>query len=121
MEEGKTNLLEKTRDKLGRFVAGTKGNTAPNPTGKNGFTIAKQIEDALNNEAKRAGYKDFYVFAAHRALISDTVLVALLKKIVPDKVATEGEAIKFINFIYAYRNSNPNSPIRLNEQSAKPA
>jgi len=79
-------LMDKNKDKLGRFVKGSK----PNPTGKNGYTLASEIEQALNNESKRQGYNNFPKYVAKRALINDNVLIAVLKKICPDLIRGEG-------------------------------
>ena len=77
---------EKIKVKDGRFVKGQMAN----PSGKNGYTLVTEIEKALNSQCKRQGYKDFPKFVAERALASDTVLVAVLKKICPDLIQGEG-------------------------------
>jgi len=71
--------------KNGRFA---KGNNA-NPKGNNQFTSLVPLIEAL----KKAGVKhkeDFWDFVAKRARTSDTVLNAILKKLLPDKVQGEG-------------------------------
>lgn len=80
----KSVLSEKNQDKLGKFV---KGNNA-NPTGKNGFTAAKQLTEAIVRQGKRRG-EDFWDMAASRAYTNDQVLIAILKKFIPDKQALE--------------------------------
>lgn len=76
----------KNQDNLGRFVKGNKSN----PTGANGYTTVRKIEEALENKAKQCGYKDFSSYVAERVLINDAVLMAVLKKLIPDKLQGEG-------------------------------
>lgn len=106
---------ESGRDNKGRFIKGKSGN----PGGRSAYIDL--IVAALEKESKRQGFKSFADVVANRALTNETVLVAVLRKIVPDRLATEGEAAKFFNFIYAYRNSNPNSPVRTDERTNQSA
>uniref|UniRef100_A0A6H1ZWX7 Uncharacterized protein n=1 Tax=viral metagenome TaxID=1070528 RepID=A0A6H1ZWX7_9ZZZZ len=89
-----TNLLEKTkltgRNNKGQFVKGFVGN----PTGNNQFDFLKDLVDALQNESKRQGFENFSDVIAKRALQYETVLIAVLKKVIPDKIEHSGE-IKF--------------------------
>ncbi len=85
--------IVKARD--GRFV---KGQVA-NPRGSNGYTTVKTIEQALNKKAKRKGFKNFPAYVAERALINDAVLVAVLKKIVPDQIEGKGFASNLRQYI----------------------
>ena len=82
------NQHELRRDGNGRFVKGQRS-FGPNPTGKNGFTSIKSLIDALNKHSKKVG-KDFWDYVAERASINDAVLMAILKKLLPDKVSGEG-------------------------------
>lgn len=78
--------LKPFQDEGGKFKKGI----APNPEGSNGYTTVKRIEDALNDKAKQKGFKDFPAFVAKRAISNDIVLIAVLKKILPDKIQGEG-------------------------------
>ena len=69
------------RDNKGRFVEGSSGN----PTGKNaGRPPILDMEAALL-EAQRIHNKSFIEHFIERAYKSDTVAIALAKKILPDK------------------------------------
>ncbi len=88
----KTCTQEKTkqtagRDNKGRFVKGVSGN----PSGRNDHTFVEELTAALENESKRQGYINFADVVAKRALQYETVLIAVLKKVCPDKVALSGE------------------------------
>ena len=74
------------QDIKGRFVKGNKAN----PTGSNGYTTVRKLEEALNDKAKQKNYKDFPSYVAERALINDQVLIAVLKKLIADKIKGEG-------------------------------
>ena len=102
------------RDSKGRFKKGVCGN--PKGYNSQARSFIENLIEALESASKRLGYKDFASVVSTRALTSDTVLIAVLRKIVPDRVATEGDAIKFINLIYGHRERLPNSPIRDQEQ-----
>jgi len=99
MTEKKTNLLDKSvlktgRNKKGQFIAGTKGADSPNATGRNGFMTIRALTDVLEN--KKFYNKDnkkilkFWEYVVHRASKNDTVLMAILKKLLPDKLQGEG-------------------------------
>jgi len=98
------NNIKNGRDVNGRFVKGHRFSAGPHNI------IVYDLIEALENKAKRRKYPNFLSYVADRAWINDQVLMAVLKKILPDRVATEGEVLKVFNLIYAYRNSNPNSP-----------
>ena len=73
------------RDNNGRFVKGHSGN----PKGSNQFTSIVPLIEALKKEGIKRG-QGFYEMVATRAWMSDTLLIAILKKILPDKVHNEG-------------------------------
>lgn len=73
-----------------------KGMKSPNPKGN---THAKDIAGlvaALEDRAKREGYKNFDALVADRAAQHETVLIAVLKKVYPDLLEGKGfsEGIK---------------------------
>ena len=77
-----------SRDNKGRFVKGVSGN----PQGNNGRKDIASLIEALEHESKKQGYGDFNKLVAKRAIQFETVLIAVLKKIYPDKVQGEGFA-----------------------------
>lgn len=77
------------RDNLGRFLKGS----IPNPTGRCGLLGIDELVDALNNEALRKKLPDFNTYVARRAFRNSQVLIAVLKKVYPDKVEHSGKVI----------------------------
>lgn len=73
------------RDEKGRFVKGVSGN----PSGVNQTTVYNKLIDALEKKgsSRREGFWDM---VAEKAYTNPQVLVAVLKKILPDKVKGEG-------------------------------
>lgn len=70
------------RDNKGRFIEGSSGN----PTGKNaGRPPQIQLEEALI-KAQKEHNKDLLEHLVERAYQSDAVLIALAKKLLPDKI-----------------------------------
>ena len=82
-------IRQAKRDSHGRFLKGYNAN----PEGNNQFTSLVPLIEALNKQAKRQDYGDFYHYVAQRALINDQVLIAIMKKILPDKIEQSGEVI----------------------------
>ena len=84
----KTNSDEKNKQTTGRDAKGRfrKGFTA-NPGGRGSFINA--LIDALKNEGQKRG-EDFWQMVAQRVWTNDVVLIAVLKKILPDKIQGEG-------------------------------
>ena len=72
-------------DKKGRFA---KGNCA-NPKGNNQFTSLAPLLEALKKHGKKQN-QDFWDMVAERVWLNETVLIAVLKKILPDQVKGEG-------------------------------
>lgn len=77
----------------GRFAPGVTGN----PKGSNKYTTIVPLIEAL----KKAGIKrkeDFWDMVASRAWSNETVLNAILKKLLPDKIEGKGfsEGLKII-------------------------
>lgn len=81
----KSVLTGKNRNKLGRFVKGNKAN----PTGKNGYMTIWPLIAALKKRGLRKK-QDFWDYVAERVNTNDQVLIAVLKKLLPDKLAGEG-------------------------------
>ena len=93
----------------GRFAPNNSGN----PKGRPPIPEIEELRKALHAAQKKFD-KSFLEHFVERAFENDQVAIALAKKIIPDKIANEGEVLKVVNLIYAYRNSNPNSPLRTN-------
>ena len=89
-EQNKNRIVRHIyHDSHGRFI---KGNLA-NPSGRNGLLGIDELVDALNNEALRKKFPDFNAYVAHRAFTNNQVLIAVMKKIYPDKVEHSGRII----------------------------
>lgn len=73
------------RDKSGRFPKGISGN----PKGHNQFTSLVPLLEALKKSGEKYN-EDFWEFVASKVRTSDAVLIAILKKLLPDKVQGEG-------------------------------
>ena len=82
---------DKNRNKLGRFVKGSN----PNPNGTNGYITAYNIIEALERRGKKL-HINWLDHVADKFFRNDIVLVAILKKIIPDKVIGEGFGNTFI-------------------------
>lgn len=78
--------LEVIRNELGQVVKGSRG---INPTGENGYTKLKAIIQAIKYEGKVHG-TGLEKHIAKRFYINDAVLMAVLKKIVPDAGTNDG-------------------------------
>lgn len=82
----KQSVRTTNHSKKGRFI---KGNNA-NPKGNNQFTSLVPLIEAL----KRAGDKrdeDFWDMVANRTWQHESVLIAILRKILPEKLEHSGE------------------------------
>lgn len=79
------NRMDK-RDANGRFVKGA----VANPNGNNQFTSIVPIIEALKAVGKEKR-EDFWIMVAKKAWVSDTVLVHILKKLLPDRKEIEYE------------------------------
>jgi len=80
-----TKIMAET---IGKAFRNEKGQLMPgsniNPTGKNQFTSIVPLIQALNRGSEKYG-QDFWDFVAEKCRKSDPVLIAVLKKILPDK------------------------------------
>ena len=74
------------RDAKGRLLPGNSANLA----GKNGFTAIRQLLDALHKRGKDQK-QDFWDMVAKRVWSNDQVLIAILKKLIPDRQSLEHE------------------------------
>jgi len=94
----------------------TKGGKSPNPKGreKGSYAVYTLLSDAIQKVEKQKGINILEHFV-DRAMRNDTVLVALLKKLVPDRQNIEGENLqRIIEIVYGYRKQGAidNSSIR---------
>ncbi len=91
--------VDKNRDSKGCFI---KGNNA-NPKGNNQFLTIVPLLNALKKSGQK--YKeDFWDMVARKIRTSDTVLIAILKKLLPDKI--EGQGIGADTKIIIVRSNN---------------
>ena len=74
-------IKKEGRDNKGRFNKGVSGN----PSGKNGLRELAGLIEALENESKKQGYKNFDEVVSQRALQHETVLIAVMKKVYPEQ------------------------------------
>ena len=83
---------EKVKTKTGRNEKGqwVKG-FCPNLKGNTSKLDVKDLILALNKASKRKHYSNFLAYVAQRAFTNDAVLIAIMKKILPDKVEQSGE------------------------------
>ena len=77
---------ETGRDAKGRWIKGY----CPNPKGNTSKLDVKSLILALDSRAQQQKFPDFLGYVAARALVNDAVLIAVLKKILPDKLKGEG-------------------------------
>ena len=77
---------ETGRNQKGQWIKGY----CPNPKGNTSKLDVKNLVLALDSRAQQQQYPDFLGYVAARALINDQVLIAVLKKILPDKLKGEG-------------------------------
>ncbi len=81
----KKTCSKEARDAKGRFLKGVSGN----PKGMNQFTSLVPLIEALRDAGKERK-EDFWHMVAKRVWTNETVLIAVLKKILPDKIQGEG-------------------------------
>jgi len=91
------------------WVKGKSGNPAGRPKGS--YAIHTQLEKAIEGVGKDKKI-DIYKHFVERAYDNDTVLVALLRKLVPDRQYSEGDAERIINIVYAYREKSNDNTLR---------
>ena len=73
------------RDNRGRFKKGVSGN----PGGRPSFASINNLIKALEKEGHKRG-QDFWDMVAKKANNNPQILIAILKKILPDKTKEEG-------------------------------
>ena len=93
-------MNDSIRDKRGRLKKGA----VINPKGTNGWTTLKPLLNALNKAYTKKD-ANFWDMVAKKAQVSDTVLVALLKKMLPDKSERDTKGIGANNYIIVRSNS----------------
>lgn len=71
------------------FVKGQSGNPSGLPKGKKHHYSYKRFEEAIK-QVEKDKQKEFFVHVIERAYKSDKVLVAVLKKLIPDMPPTSG-------------------------------
>ena len=76
----KTVRSDPNKGKDGRFLPGNRAN----PTGINGYVKIENLIKALKNRAAKQNM-DFWEYVAQRVFLNDQVLMAVLKKMLPDK------------------------------------
>jgi len=107
MEQTKTvrqvNFVYKGRDEKGRFLPGNNSN----PKGNNQFTTIVPLIEALKKRGKVKG-QDFWDMVAEKASRSDAILIAILKKLLPDKIQGEGGLGETKIIIVRANNEKPN-------------
>ena len=94
------------RQANGRFG---KGNIA-NPHGRPIKPEVELLRIALEEEKKKHGGKHLINHAIDQAYIDNNVLIAILKKILPDKLQGEGFATK--SYIIIRHNQEADTPTR---------
>jgi len=112
MGENQLNNGEKLdRDEKGRFTEGTVANPDGRPKGsKNKFSIAK-LEEAIEAEevlAKKEGGISVFQQFIRMAYSEPSVMIALMKKFVPDKSSQEISGIEEINFNIKHQYGDKN-------------
>lgn len=104
MKENKTVLSPKNHKSNGQFA---KGNNA-NPSGRNGFMSVQSLIAALEDKFKKLP-QGFWGHVAKRCVKNDTVLIALLKKLIPDKLSAEHSGQLILNLQKLVEDANRNN------------
>lgn len=99
-----TVKIGKNRLANGKFAP---GNIA-NPNGRPPAPEIDELRQALEMVKKKHN-KSFLQHFCERAFVNDNVAVALAKKIIPDRIAHEGEAMKMILQFITYGELKQNA------------
>lgn len=98
MDENQLKTGEKqVRNEKGQFVEGVSANPEGRPTGsKNKFSMAK-LEKAMEDVEKELN-KDIFKRFVEMSFYNPGLMIALMRKFVPDKSSQEISGIDAINF-----------------------
>jgi len=91
------------------WVKGVSGNPAGRPVGS--YAIHTKLEKAIAKVENTKGI-DIYEHFVEQALGDKNVLIALLRKLVPDRQHSEGEIGRIINIVYGHRSRSDNEALR---------
>lgn len=105
VKTGKKTAKAKGKPRGKPFTKGVSGNPAGRPKGRK---ERDRMFEALG-EVEKAKGKSIFMHAFERAFENDTVLAAMLKKLVPDMAYIEGDASQTLTDIFAAMVGNGKS------------
>ena len=101
MDNEKPDNTGNNRNEKGQFIKGFSGN----PNGRPGLIHVKELQEAIERAEKKKD-KEFLDRVIERAYVNDMVLLAVLKKFIPDKTHTEITGIEPLKFEVEILNGN---------------